>query len=199
MIGLIDYDMGNLRSVHKALEFVGADVEVVSSSSDIQKADSIVLPGVGSFGDGMENLHSSGLTKSIIEAINENKPFLGICLGMQMLMESSEEAKGMKGLSVFKGSVIQFPKSSLKVPHIGWNSIETNGTGVLNGIKDDYFYFVHSYFVSPKENITIAKCNYIVDFAAAIGQGNVFATQFHPEKSQEKGLKILKNFVGVKK
>ncbi len=198
MIALVDYGMGNLLSVHKALEYLNADVEIITKSADLAKADSVILPGVGNFGEGVEHLNSSGLADSIKSFIDTGKPYLGICLGMQMLMESSEEAPNVKGLGVFKGKVIKFPKNELKVPHMGWNSIDLkNESECFKNINSGkFFYFVHSYFVQPDDKSIIkATTNYGIDVTAAIGRDNVFATQFHPEKSQDDGLQILKNFI----
>ncbi len=198
MIALVDYGMGNLLSVHKALEYLNADVEIVTKPADLAKADSVILPGVGNFGEGVEHLNSSGLSDSIKNFIDTGKPYLGICLGMQMLMESSEEAPNVKGLGVFKGKVIKFPKNELKVPHMGWNSIDLkNESKYLKNIDNGkFFYFVHSYFVQPDDKSIIkATTNYGIDVTAAIGRNNVFAIQFHPEKSQDDGLQILKNFI----
>ena len=198
MIALIDYNMGNLLSVHKALESVGGDIEIVSKGSDLEKADAIVLPGVGNFGDGMEHLNSRGFSSAIKSFINSGKPFLGICLGLQMLLEKSEEAPRVEGLGIFPGEVIHFPKGDEKIPHMGWNDITvTNTHPCLEGIQTgSFFYFVHSYYVKTEDpTITVATADYILPFTAAIGKDNVFATQFHPEKSQDKGMKILKNFI----
>jgi len=198
MIALVDYGMGNLLSVHKALEYLNADVEIITKSADLAKADSVILPGVGNFGEGVEHLNSSGLSDSIKSFIDTGKPYLGICLGMQMLMESSEEAPNIKGLGIFKGKVIKFPKNELKVPHMGWNSIDLkNESKYLKNIDNGkFFYFVHSYFVQPDDKSIIkATTNYGIDVTAAIGRNNVFAIQFHPEKSQDDGLQILKNFI----
>jgi glutamine amidotransferase len=198
MIALVDYGMGNLLSVRKALEASGGDVEVVGRGSDIRKADAVVLPGVGNFGDGMEHLAKRGFPGEIIRFIESGKPFLGICLGMQMLLEESEEAPGVKGLGVFKGRVTRFPDKGIKVPHMGWNSITLKGRSrYTRGIPDkSYFYFVHSYYSAPEDiNTVIARCDYILDFTAVIGRDNVVGVQFHPEKSQNPGLTILKNFV----
>ncbi len=200
MIALIDYGMGNLLSVYKALEHVGGNVEMVEKPADIVRADGVILPGVGNFGDGMEHLQSRGLADAVHQAIRRGKPFLGICLGMQMLMESSEEAPGVEGLGVFKGQVVRFPKGTEKVPHMGWNSISVRQScPCLANVRDNsFFYFVHSYYVRTDDpSVVAASCTYIVDFAAALGQGNVFATQFHPEKSQNSGLAILKSFVDL--
>lgn len=198
MIALIDYGAGNLRSVFKALESVGGDVKIVETADEIAIADAVVLPGVGNFGDGMAKIRERKLEQPILNAISSGKPFLGICLGMQLLLEESEEAPGVKGFGVFKGKVIHFPEGGEKVPHMGWNDIAVKKQHpCFDGINnEDYFYFVHSYYVDPEDSdATLAVCNYIKPFTAVIGKDNVFATQFHPEKSQDKGLKILKNFV----
>ena len=203
MIALIDYGMGNLLSVYKALDHVGADVEIVTTPEQILDANAIVLPGVGNFGDGIKHLQEKNFIDPIIQGINDKKPFLGICLGMQLLMDSSEEAPGVAGLGVFKGQVIQFPKGDLKVPHMGWNnaSIHSAGEKIFAGISDNsYFYFVHSFYVKPERNdIIAASCDYGLEFAAALAFDNVFATQFHPEKSQDKGLQLIQNFVNLAK
>jgi glutamine amidotransferase len=198
LIAIIDYGMGNLSSVFKALEKLGADVRITGSASEIGVADSVILPGVGNFGDGMKHLQASGLDKIVKKSIGDGKPFLGICLGMQLLMDESEEAPGLPGLGIFRGKVVRFPKSSLKVPHMGWNNIDNETRNPnLAGIKDGtYFYFVHSYYVKPDDSkINAATCNYGLDFSACIGKKNVFATQFHPEKSQDAGLRILENWI----
>jgi len=198
MIALIDYGAGNLRSVFKALESVGGDVKLVETAEEIAAADAVILPGVGNFGDGMNKIRERNLEQPILDAIESGKPFLGICLGMQLLLEESEEAPGVKGLGVFKGKVVHFPEGIEKVPHMGWNDITIkNNHPCFNEIQDeDYFYFVHSYFAKPEDpQVTLATCEYIHEFTAVIGKDNVFATQYHPEKSQDKGLKILKNFV----
>lgn len=198
MIALLDYGMGNLLSVSKALDFVGADVRTVENGKELHKFDAVVLPGVGNFGDGMENLHSRNLAGPVIEFINSGKPFLGICLGMQMLMNDSEEAPGVKGLGVFGGRVLRFPEMGLKVPHMGWNDVISEiKTPYTEGIPDgSYFYFVHSFYVKPDDaSVTVLSCEYGIKFTAAIGRGKIFASQFHPEKSQNNGIAILKNFV----
>jgi glutamine amidotransferase len=202
MIALIDYNMGNLLSVHKALESVGGDIELISKGSELSKADAVILPGVGNFGDGMEHLNSREFTPAIKQFIKTGKPFLGICLGLQMLLKKSEEAPGVDGLGIFDGEVVHFPKGSEKVPHMGWNDITiTHNHPCLDGIQTgSFFYFVHSYYVKVNDpTITTATAEYILPFTAAIGCNNVFATQFHPEKSQDKGMKILKNFIKMTK
>jgi imidazole glycerol-phosphate synthase subunit HisH len=202
MIGLIDYGMGNLSSVHKAFKVVGAnDVQIISTPEQIEEADAVILPGVGHFGDGMKNLEGRKLADAVKKAIMFGKPFLGICLGMQLLMQESEEAPGMCGLEVFEGKVVEFTSDSkLKVPQMGWNSVRYRELHpCLEGVKnDEYFYFVHSYYVKPVNNeIVLGETDYGVTFCSSIAQNNVFATQFHPEKSQDAGLKILKNFVDI--
>ena len=197
-IALIDYEMGNLLSVSKALEFTGAEVRIVKAPAEAEKASGVLLPGVGSFGDGMFHLNRSGFTEFVKDWIAADKPFLGICLGMQMLMESSEEAPGVPGLGIFRGTVRRFPSGKEKVPHIGWNSVHLHGDArVLEGISDGaYFYFVHSYYVKADDpSLTAAETDYILPFTSAIVRGNTAATQFHPEKSQDAGLRLFKNFV----
>lgn len=199
MIAIIDYNMGNLLSVSKALTSIGADITIIDRSDELNNVAGIILPGVGNFGEGMEHLRSRGFEAPLVEAIKSGTPFMGICLGMQMLMEYSAEAPGIKGLGLLQGGVLKFPAGSEKVPHMGWNNIEIeqHNSPVLADIENlSYFYFVHSYYVAPANKAVIAaSCHYITDFAAAVGYENIFATQFHPEKSQAKGLKMLKNFV----
>lgn len=199
-IALIDYGMGNLMSVSKALEYVGGKIRVVDTPSDAEGASGVILPGVGNFGDGMEHLNRSGFVPFIRETVRRNVPFLGICLGMQMLLESSEEAPGVPGLSIFRGRVLRFPELGEKIPQIGWNSIRFDQDNpFLKGLRQDsFFYFVHSYYALPDDpSVTAARCTYMIDFAAALSKGNVFAAQFHPEKSQDCGLAILRNFVTI--
>lgn len=200
-IAVIDYGMGNLRSVEKALEIAGADVLVTSSRSGIEKCAKLVFPGVGSFGDAMKELKSRRLIGPIKDAIEKGKPFLGLCLGLQLLFENSEEAPGVKGLGVLAGEVKRFKPGALKVPHMGWNNIKVKSqrskTRILNGIqKDPYMYFVHSYYVKPDDDsVVLTTTDYGIKFASAVAMDNVYGLQFHPEKSQAVGLKILKNFV----
>jgi len=198
-IALVNYGMGNLRSVEKALETTGASVSVTNQSQDIKNADGVVLPGVGAFGEAVKHLQDEKLWDTLKQVIEDKKPFLGICLGLQLLFESSEEASKVKGLEIFKGKVIQFKSKSLKVPHMGWNTLEKQqkASWALAGIQsEDYFYFVHSYFPVPtNKKIVATKTNYGKDFCSAIGTDSLFASQFHPEKSGTLGLKILKNYV----
>ncbi|HOW36265.1 MAG TPA: imidazole glycerol phosphate synthase subunit HisH [Candidatus Omnitrophota bacterium] len=200
MIAIIDYGMGNLRSVQKALEKVGAKTVITQEPSDILRSQKIVLPGVGAMQPAMEKLQSLGLIAPIRESIASNKPFLGICLGLQLLFEESDEGGNVKGLGIFKGKVIRFSK--LKVPHMGWNRINIKDAGNLlfSGVKNQSFvYFCHSYCVRPEDTGVIATTtDYAIDFVSSVRKENVFGVQFHPEKSQDIGLRILKNFSGLK-
>jgi len=205
MIAILDYDMGNLRSVSKALEKVGADCRVTRDPKVVAAADKLVVPGVGAFGDCMKNLREYGLEEPAKKFIKTGKPFLGICVGMQILMESSEESPGVSGMGILPGRVVRFsPGTQLKVPHMGWNSLKPAQGKPGKLLKElpepSYVYFVHSYYIEPeqKKKITTAAAEYGVNFTAAIEQDNIHATQFHPEKSQNIGLKILKNFVDLK-
>ncbi len=196
MIAIIDYGMGNLRSVQKAFEAVGATVQVTHIVSDILKADKVVLPGVGAMGPAMQKLQELGLIAPIRKVVQDGKPFLGICLGMQLLFERSSEGGFAEGLRILKGNVERF--SALKVPHMGWNQVKTQpaGNAMFKDLaSDENFYFCHSYYVKPQD-ISIASgiTNYGIDFVAAVVKDKVWGVQFHPEKSQKVGLQILKNF-----
>jgi glutamine amidotransferase len=196
-IVIIDYGLGNLRSVRKGLEHAGADVIISSDPEEIKSADGVILPGVGAFRDAMKNVEV--LRSTIDEYVASGKPMLGICLGQQMMLSTSEEGGLTEGLDLVKGQVLRFPHSELKVPHMGWNSIKiTQQHPIFDGIPDGSFvYFVHSYYVDTSDRNTLISCEYGTEFAAAIvnDAGNVIGTQFHPEKSGDTGLKILKNFV----
>ena len=202
MIAIVDYGMGNLRSVEKAIARAGVATVVTSDPAKILGARGVVLPGVGAFGACMENLESRGLAATMREAVSSGKPFLGICLGLQLLFEESEEFGPIRGLGILPGRVVRFGGSSfegLKIPLMGWNCLRIRRrVAELEGIGDDpYVYFVHSYYVAPTDpGLTVAATEYGVEFAAAIAWKNVFACQFHPEKSQATGLRILENFVG---
>ncbi len=200
MIAIIDYGMGNLRSVQKALEKVGARAQVTQNPKEIQSAERVVLPGVGAMGPAMEKLRTLNLIDSIKESIRSGKPFLGICLGLQLLFDRSCEGGEVRGLGILRGSVERF--QSLKVPHMGWNQIKIkNKTSLLlRGIKDsNNVYFCHSYYVRPTDTtVAAAMTDYGVNFVSAIAHKNIFGVQFHPEKSQSLGLQILKNFTEVK-
>jgi len=196
MIAIIDYGMGNLRSVQKAFEHVGAEANVTQDPQDIRKAAKVVLPGVGAIRPAMEKLESMGMINPIKEVIKTNKPFLGICLGLQLLFDESNEGGRVKGLGILPGTVERF--QSLKVPHMGWNQIQIkqSGCALFAEIANNSFvYFCHSFFVRPKEkNLNATTTDYGMEFTSAICQKNIFGVQFHPEKSQGLGLKILKNF-----
>ena len=199
LIAIIDYDMGNLRNVERALIYAGADVRIVRSPSEVSDATGVVLPGVGNFHDAMKNLDRAGFTDFLRDWTAADKPFLGICLGFQALFEESEENGGTKGLGIFKGKVLRFPESpEYVVPHMGWNDLSfKKDVPIYAGIKPtDYVYFVHSYYVAcDDDSIVATTTNYDdVDFCSSIAKGNVFGTQFHPEKSQNVGLKMLRNF-----
>lgn len=196
MIAIIDYGMGNLRSVEKGFLKVGVDAKVVTSPNAVDDAKAVVLPGVGAFRDCMRNLEQMSLTDSIVRSIQKGKPYLGICLGLQVLFTESEEFGIYKGLDVFKGKVMRF-QIDLKVPHMGWNNVKIlRKPPLFSGITNEsFFYFVHSYYVVPDDNTIIATTtDYGITFTSMVWKDNIFATQFHPEKSQETGLRILKNF-----
>ena len=198
MIAIIDYDAGNLKSVEKALLYLGQDVLVTRDREMILSADKVILPGVGNFGDAMEKLKGYGLEEVIRETARQGKPFLGICLGLQLLFERSAEAPGVEGLGILKGEILRIPdREDLKVPHIGWNSLKLQNQGRLfAGLEEEpYVYFVHSYYLKAADpQIVKAVTEYGVRIDASVESGNVFACQFHPEKSSRTGLKILKNF-----
>lgn len=199
MIGIIDYGMGNIHSVQKALEGMGAKTLVTNSPKDLARCDKVVLPGVGAFDDAVLELKRRGLISALADHIGSKKIFLGICLGMQLLFETSEEGR-LKGLGVLKGSVKRFEKKKAgKIPHMGWNQLKLVNAAcpLLKGIGDNsYVYFCHSYYPSPQNKKAIAATtDYGMKFASIVWQDNIFGVQFHPEKSQAAGLKILKNFV----
>jgi glutamine amidotransferase len=197
MIAIVDYGMGNLRSVEKGFLKVGVDARIVSDKKSIDDAAGIVLPGVGAFRDCIRNLSDANLTDAIVRAVEKGKPFLGICLGLQVLFSESEEFGTCKGLDLFRGKVVRFPEGDLKVPHMGWNNVRiVRRPPVFDGIPDDgYFYFVHSFYVVPEDRSIVATTTeYGSEFTSMVWKDSVFATQFHPEKSQELGLKILKGF-----
>lgn len=199
MIAIIDYDAGNIKSVEKALQKLGADVVITKDAQEILAADKVILPGVGAFGDAMSNLRRYGLDSVIHQVVENGTPFLGICLGLQLLFERSDETPGVEGLGILKGEILRIPeKDDLKIPHMGWNSLHLQNQGRLfKGLSEQsYVYFVHSYYLKAKEEeIVKATTDYSVNIHASVEKGNVFACQFHPEKSSEIGLQILKNFV----
>ncbi len=198
MIAIIDYDAGNLKSVEKALNYLGQNSRITRDKDEILSAEKVILPGVGSFGDAMEKLKSYHLVDTIKKAAESGKPLLGICLGLQLLFDSSAESVGIPGLGILKGKILRIPdKEGLKIPHMGWNSMDIkSGSKLLKGIeKQAYVYFVHSYYLKAKnEEEVAATTEYSTLIHAAVEKDNVFACQFHPEKSGEVGLKILRNF-----
>lgn len=201
MIAIIDYDAGNIKSVEKALQFLGEEVTVTADARAILSAEKVILPGVGAFGDAMEKLNRSGMAEVIREAVQKQLPLLGICLGLQLLFEDSEESPGVKGLGILKGSILRIPeKDGVKVPHIGWNSLNfPRQSRLFAGLaQNSYVYFVHSYYLRAEESrIVTAQTEYGTLIHAAVEKENVYACQFHPEKSSETGLTILKNFVNI--
>jgi len=201
MIAIIDYDAGNVKSVEKAIEHLGYQAKLTRDEKDILSADHVILPGVGAFGDAMNRLNEYGLVDVIRKVTEQDIPFLGICLGLQLMFDSSEESPGVNGLSLLSGKIKRIPDVGLKVPHIGWNSLNFPNEGrMFEGIPEDsYVYFVHSYYLEAKEpSIVTATTEYATLIHAAVEKGNVFATQFHPEKSSDIGLKMLKNFLDIK-
>lgn len=198
MIAIIDYGAGNLMSVQKALDFIGCQSIITDDRNKILSADGVILPGVGSFGDCMDSMRKKELDKAAIEAAQSGKPFLGICLGLQLLFESSEESPDVPGLGILKGKVKRIPSAQgLKVPHMGWNSLTVKQSdGIFEGIKENaYVYFVHSYYLDAADKAQVAAITeYGITLDVAVQTGNLFATQFHPEKSGDVGLQILRNF-----
>lgn len=201
MIAIIDYDAGNLKSVEKALQFLGEEAVVTRNHDLILEADKVILPGVGAFGDAMEKLRRFGLVDTIYKVVEKNTPFLGICLGLQLMFRSSDESPGVKGLGILEGDIVSIPKKEgYKIPHMGWNSIDmAPGAKLFMGLaKQPYVYFVHSYYLkADKEEDVAATTEYTTHIHAAVEHGNIFACQFHPEKSGEAGLQILKNFCAL--
>lgn len=199
MVAVIDYGAGNLMSVKKALDFIGVENEITADKNKIKNADHIILPGVGSFGDAMASMEESELVETVKEVALSGKPFLGICLGLQLLFGKSDESKNVKGLSLLEGQISSIPRENgLKVPHVGWNSVSIKQkSGIFKDIPDNsYFYFVHSYYLNgADENVVAGTTEYGVNIECAVQKGNLCAVQFHPEKSGEVGLKLLKNFV----
>ena len=199
MIAIIDYDAGNIKSVEKAMLLLGQEVKITRDKDEILNADKVILPGVGAFGDAMGKLHQYGLVDVIKEVVKKGTPFIGICLGLQLLFESSDETPGVEGLGILKGKILRIPDAEgLKIPHMGWNSLKFPKEGRLfKGLPEDsYVYFVHSYYLAAEdEYIVTATTEYSTLIHASVEQGNVFACQFHPEKSSDVGIQILKNFV----
>ncbi len=201
MIAIIDYDAGNLKSVEKALNFLGEDTIVTRDRAEILSADKVILPGVGAFGEAMKRLENYQLIEVIQEVADSGKPFLGICLGLQLMFESSDEAPGVAGLGILRGRILRIPDNGeLKIPHMGWNSLRfMKDTRLFSSIPEgSYVYFVHSYYLeAEKEEDVAAVTEYGITIHAAVEKNNIYACQFHPEKSGEIGLKILKNFAEI--
>lgn len=203
MIGIIDYDAGNLKSVEKALAYLGEETVITRDRETLLKADKVILPGVGAFGDAMEKLHKYGLVDTIKDVARQGTPFLGICLGLQLMFERSDETEGVQGLGLLEGEILRIPdKKGLKIPHMGWNSIKINNRAKLfQGIEgNSYVYFVHSYYLKAKNQEDVAATTeYSTLIHASVERDNIFACQFHPEKSGEVGLKILENFARLER
>lgn len=199
MIAILDYDAGNIKSVEKAVNFLGEEAVITRDRDVILASDKVILPGVGSFGDAMNKIREYKLDQVIYDVVDKKTPFLGICLGLQLLYKTSEESPGATGLGILDGEILRIPDApDMKVPQIGWNSLEiTPGAKLFAGIEGNpYVYFVHSYYLKSKDEADVAaKTNYVVDIHASVERGNVFACQFHPEKSSTVGLKILDNFI----
>ena len=199
MVAIIDYDAGNIKSVEKALQFLGEEPIVTREKETLLQADKVIVPGVGAFGDAMEKMHQYGLVEVLREIAGKGTPILGICLGLQLFFESSEETPGVEGLGLLPGKIVRIPdKEGFKIPHMGWNSIRINPVSrLLKGIEEGaYVYFVHSYYLQAENEADVAATtDYVVNIHAAAEHDNIFATQFHPEKSGEIGLQILKNFI----
>jgi imidazole glycerol-phosphate synthase subunit HisH len=198
VIAIVDYGMGNLRSVTNAFRSLGAEISVTRDPKTIRDARAVVLPGVGAFGKCVENLKSFNLFDLLKEQIAAGKPYLGICLGMQILLESSEEAPGVEGMGVIKGRVVRF-QGAMKIPHMGWNNVDVVRPGPIFDMipSGSYFYFVHSYYPDPAEDVAATITEYGTRFVSSLQKNNVFASQFHPEKSQRLGLQLLRNFVSL--
>ncbi|WP_141047751.1 imidazole glycerol phosphate synthase subunit HisH [Aliarcobacter cryaerophilus] len=201
MLGIIDYNMGNLASVYNACSKFTKDLKIVKNADDLKNLDKIILPGVGAYKDAMQHLEDSGLKDAILDFANSKKPLLGICLGMQLLFESSEEFGYTKGLGLIEGKVVKFDKSKmgsdLKIPHMGWNKIVNKDNPLFKNLQNPYLYFVHSYHVVTDDKYIIATTNYGYDFVSAVNKDNIFGFQPHPEKSHNNGLKILENFINL--
>lgn len=199
MIAIIDYGAGNIQSVYKALRYLDVECAITSDKDEILKADGAILPGQGEFGDCMKSITDTGIKETVKEFINTGKPFLGICVGLQLLFENSEESPETKGLGIFKGTIKRIPKGEgLKIPHMGWNSVDiVKEDKLFKGIENGtYFYFVHSYYLDAEDkDLVSSQTEYGVKIDASVSKDNVFATQFHPEKSGETGIKLLRNFI----
>ena len=199
MTSIIDYDAGNIKSVENALSYIGEEAEVTRDPERILSSDHIILPGVGAFGDAMEKLRSYGLEPVIREAVSREIPFLGICLGLQLLFEESEESPGAKGLCLLPGKILKFPEMGLKIPHIGWNSVRKRAESDFfrEVPEESYYYFVHSYYLPAENPAVTGEAEYGIPFGAIVQKGKLFACQFHPEKSSTAGRRLLQNFLAL--
>ncbi len=201
MIAILDYDAGNIKSVEKAMQLLGQEVTITRDRETVLGAEKVILPGVGAFGDAMGKIHQYGLFDVIHKVVDRGTPFLGICLGLQLLFERSDESPGVEGLGILKGEILRIPETpGLKIPHMGWNSLEFHNDGRLfrDLPQESYVYFVHSYYLKAEdEGIVTAVTEYGTQIHASVEQGNVFACQFHPEKSSDAGIRILKNFLSI--
>lgn len=202
MIGIIDYNMGNLASVYNACHLLDAKASIVKDPNELKKFDRVILPGVGAYGDAMEHLIETGMNEAVYEFAKTGKPMIGICLGMQLLFESSQEFGHSNGLSLIDGEVVKFDKSKMnedfKIPHMGWNTIVNKKHPLFEGLHNPYLYFVHSYHAVTSEKNVIGTTTYGYEFVSAVNKDNIFGFQPHPEKSHDNGLKILKNFMNIK-
>ncbi|MGN0409671.1 MAG: imidazole glycerol phosphate synthase subunit HisH [Candidatus Fimousia sp.] len=198
MIAIIDYDAGNIKSVEKAVQYLGEEAVITRDKDVILQSDKVILPGVGAFGDAMEKINAYGLKNTIYDVVEKKTPFLGICLGLQLLFKSSEESPGATGLGILDGEILRIPaQEGLKIPHMGWNSLKVKkGAKLFKGLEEEpYVYFVHSYYLKAAEDIVAATTEYSTLIHASVEKENIFACQFHPEKSSAVGLQILKNFI----
>ena len=202
MVAIIDYNMGNLASVYNACKLIGVKADIVSDPNKVKKYDRVILPGVGAFADAMDHLESTGMKQAVLEFADSGKPMIGICLGMQLLFESSEEFGLTKGLGIIPGKVVAFDKTKMdmqehKVPHMGWNKLFHKPSKLFNGLENPYLYFVHSFHVETTDKYTIGTTHYGYDFVSAVQKDNIYGFQPHPEKSHDNGIQILKNFIGI--
>ncbi len=202
MIAIIDYNMGNLASVYNACHLLDAKATIVKDPNELKNYDRIILPGVGAFGDAMEHLNQTGMKEAILEYAKSGKPMFGICLGMQLLFNSSSEFGEHKGLGLIEGEVIKFEKEKMsediKIPHVGWNSIANKNSKLFEGLENPYLYFVHSYHVKTEDKNVLGYTQYGYKFASSVNKDNIYGLQPHPEKSHDNGLRILKNFMSLK-
>ncbi len=200
MVAIVDYNMGNLASVFNACKLIGVDAHIVSNPNELKNYERVILPGVGAFGDAMEHLEATGMKSAVLEFASSGKPMIGICLGMQLLFESSEEFGSHKGLGLIPGKVVAFDKSKMdmddhKVPHVGWNMAFNKPSPLFNNLENPYLYFVHSFHAVTDDQYTIATTHYGYDFVSAVNKDNIYGFQPHPEKSHDNGIQVLKNFM----